>query len=207
MITLSDWLSGRASRSLTEPCGDVLEQEPMQSGPASVPSNIDALVREAREAGRLDGLAEGLQQLEDVRSTERRVSEMRERELAAQWASRCSDTVVSTVELAFRDLKEAIERSLLDVLLPFLDECVGRKSLASLLDLLTAEMKHPERTPIEIKAPPELLEPLRKALDASCLTAVLTQSEYVEIVSHGGRVRFEGLAQNWIDELRGLNHE
>ena len=68
MITLSDWLSGRASRSLTEPCGDVLEQEPMQSGPASVPSNIDALVREAREAGRLDGLAEGLQQLEDVRT-------------------------------------------------------------------------------------------------------------------------------------------
>ena len=192
MIPLSQWLSDSGA------C-------PEAAAPlaAAVPEAFDrqALIDQAYERGRQDGLNGWAPRESALRAAFREELAEQEARLNGAWALHSASTVTAAAEAAFQHLRMALEQAVCAVLLPFLDEAIRARAAARLVELLAAEMAGGTGPILEIRAPALLHAPLAKSLEERGIIAALTESETIEIAARDGRSRFESMAQRWMAVL------
>jgi hypothetical protein len=96
----------------------------------------------------------------------------------------------------------SLESAFMEVLMPFVSERIREKALNELLDLLSRELADLDSPLIEVHAPVELHERISEVLRERSIAAGISEAETLQVVSAGRKIRFESMAQRWIDVLR-----
>jgi hypothetical protein len=205
MRSIGTWLSDQAAGAVqfdSAQC-QICEGEVEALGTAT-PEDIATLVEAGRLQERIETEARCQAELQLALESERAVHQEREREIVERWSHRCSDDFTSAIRSEIEAMRRSLERSLVDVLTPFLDEVIVRRSADSLHDLVKAELGNGEHRVLEIGAPIEMHELLRTALQDAGLSARLVEKARCEVILSDRTLHFESLADTWLCQVRGM---
>jgi hypothetical protein len=200
MIPLLRWLDERSGHpetglSALQPLHDV----PYTGAISAEAPEENAILPPDREAE----LAMALQQAEE-RLIQLGQSHMcREKELRSQLGAELSERLALDIARSFQDLLDVIEDSLTQVLTPFLSDAARSKATSDLIEMIKRELSDIEGPVLEIKAPSELQVVLSGLSSEAGISVMMSESDTVEIILAGQRLRFAELSASWCAAIQG----
>lgn len=204
MIPLSRWLTEQAEPEGEQPPpGTEGDDTPAaESTPASEELKaMEALLLQLRS--REEELRTALVAAEERAAALSAAHASREAELKAAFAEDVTQRLDAGIGSAFDALLCRLEDALTEVLSPFLIREAREKAITHLREMLIRELREPDEPVLAVRAPAELhawLEKLRPQLPVS---AALAESDRIEIVFTGHRLRFEELSSRWCAAIKG----
>lgn len=127
----------------------------------------------------------------------KRANTEKESQLRQQLGQELTDRLILEFDVALGELRQTIEDTLCQVLLPFLSDQARIRAVSNLFDLMRDELKRVDLPVIEIRAPVELHSALEKLSEYKEIAVTLTAADAIEIVYATHRSRFEELSSEW----------
>lgn len=203
MIPLSRWLAQQDDPEASQPpsgtTDDVPEAEISQASEQHLIAEDSSLQHAAREEELCAVLA----------AAEERAAELsaalaqREVELKAAFAEDLADRLAAGIGGAFDTLLRKLEDALAEVLTPFLTREARDKAMAELQDILARELREADEPVLALKAPAELHDRLETLRPHLAVSTALVESDRIEIVFAGRRLRFEEMSSRWCSAIKG----
>lgn len=176
------------------------QPQPQSPPPAPAPEAAPAnLLDDAYRRGYAAGLAEG-----DAKLAEERVrSAIRLGEERAKWSDQQAVAVVSSFDAACREIESNIASSVARILLPFLADAVRDKAIGSLVEQIAALTGSSPVPVFKITGPGDLLDLVRKQLEAARRTGVEYEAaETFEVRVVADQTVIETQISAWAERLK-----
>lgn len=161
--------------------------------------NSEALLEEAREAGRAEG-AEAAQ-MQAAAEMERLRQEFEE-VLAAErqkWLSEEADVIKDRLATALQLIEDNLAECVARVLRPFIVESLRRQMIGELVEHIGSMIASHETTAIKISGPGDLLAIMQEKLAGVSAALTYEESSDVDVRVMAGQTTIETRLKAWID--------
>lgn len=195
MIPLSRWLTDRGTG---EPSAFPLLHEAIQPvTDDSIPLTTADEAEAAAASNRDEELAEALRRAEETLTSERRFHARREEMLREELGTELACLLTARISKGVRELQQELEAALADVLRPFLAQRATKLAISALARLIETELQSEPQPVLEVRAPRDLHDLIRPAMETAGLSTSLSDASRIEVVFKSRTSRFEQLASRW----------
>lgn len=191
MIPLSRWLSDRETGPQ---CAFSPDPEPAEF--AGLPQTPDGDT-EISVPGRELELEDALRTAEESLVHERLSHAQREQHLRNTLGMELVSAMAALISDGLSAMKRDLETAIVDVLQPFLTKRAATQAASALTELMAAELRNEDQPLLGIRAPEQLHELMRPALEQMGVSASLSDGSRIELAFPSRKARFEQLASRW----------
>jgi len=204
MMLLEAWFATRerATAASAFPSEDAHTDEETQS-------DIAFLAGSARveASDRIRELEEALTAAHRDVEVQKSAAAQRERVLADEFSGALVARLIDDMRTGLAVIQRALESAICDVLTPFLSGEAGKVAGAKLLELVKASCRNSPEPLVQIRAPRQMHDAFRIAMEEMALSATIVEASSVELDFAARSEHFEELASAWINVIAGAGDE